>query len=63
MSNDQTYHAANAVQYRAKAAELASTVRTTRSLKQGSEARKSQQAYAMLADNEEWLAKNSDKVV
>jgi hypothetical protein len=48
--------------YRAKAAELADKIRTVRSLKQGSEARKSQKAYAALADNEDWLAKNADKL-
>jgi len=37
-------------------------VRTVRSLKQGSEARKSQKAYAALADNENWLAANADKL-
>jgi hypothetical protein len=55
-------HAENAEAYRGRAAELAQTVRTTRSLKHGSEARKSQKAYATLADNEDWLAKNADKL-
>jgi hypothetical protein len=32
-------------------------------LKQGSEARKSQKAYTTLAENEDWLAKNDDKLV
>ena len=62
MSSDAKTHVENAKAYRAKATELAETVRTTRSLRQGSEARKSQKAYAALADNEEWLAQNSDKV-
>ena len=38
------------------------TVRTVRSLKQGSDARKKQKAYDALADNEDWLAKNGDKL-
>ncbi|MGB9369415.1 MAG: hypothetical protein WCE79_25745 [Xanthobacteraceae bacterium] len=62
MTEDEKTHADNAKAYREKAAELAETVRTTRSLKEGSEARKSQKAYATLADNEDWLAKNADKV-
>ena len=62
MIDDEKTHTKNAEGYRAKAAELAETVRTTRSLKQGSEARKSQKAYTTLADNEDWLAKNADKV-
>ena len=62
MTSDDKTHAENAKAYREKAAELAETVRTTRSLKQGSDARKSQKAYATLADNEDWLAQNSDKV-
>jgi hypothetical protein len=49
--------------YRAKAAECADIVRTTRSLRQGSDARQSERAYAALADNEQWLAENADKVV
>jgi len=62
MSDDEKTHTENAEAYRAKAAEAAETVRTVRSLKQGSEARKSQKAYKALADNEDWLAKNADKV-
>ena len=46
-----------------KAAEAGERVRIVRSLKQGSEARKSQKAYATLADNEDWLANNADKLV
>lgn len=61
MSDEKT-HAENAKAYRAKAAALAETVPTTRSLQQSSEARKSQKAYAALADNEDWLAQNADKV-
>ena len=63
MADDEKTHTENAETYRAKAAEAAETVRTVRSLKQGSEARKSQKAYTTLADNEDWLAKNADKLV
>lgn len=63
MTGNESEHAKNARTYRAKAAELAEAVRTTRSLREGSDARRSQQAYAALADNEEWLAKNADKIV
>ena len=62
MTDDEKTHTENAQAYREKAAELGETIRTTRSLKQGSEARKSQKAYTTLADNEDWLAKNADKV-
>ena len=62
MSSDEKAHTENAQAYREKAAELAETVRATRSLKQGSAARKSQTAYTTLAENEDWLAKNADKV-
>jgi hypothetical protein len=63
MAEDETTHTQNAAAYRAKAAEAGETVRTVRSLKQGSEARKSQKAYTTLAENEDWLAKNDDKLV
>ena len=62
MTDDKKTHTQNAEAYREKAAELAETMRTVRSLKQGSEARKSQKAYTALADNEDWLAKNADKL-
>ena len=63
MTDDEKTHTENAEAYRAKAAEAGEKVRTVRSLKQGSEARKSQKAYATLAENEDWLAKNDDKLV
>jgi len=63
VTDDKKTHTQNAEAYRAKAAEAAETVRTVRSLKQGSEARKSQKAYTTLAENEDWLAKNDDKLV
>ncbi len=62
MTGDEKTHVENAQGYREKAAELAETARTARSLKQGGEARKSQKAYTTLADNEDWLAQNADKV-
>jgi hypothetical protein len=62
MTDDEKTHTKNAEAYRVKAAEAAETVRTVRSLKQGSDARKSQKAYTALAENEDWLAKNGDKL-
>jgi hypothetical protein len=62
MNRDQEDYAASAKRYRAQAAELADLVRTTRSLRQGSEARRRQKAYTALAENEEWLAGNADKL-
>ena len=63
MGKDQTSHTENAREYRSKAAACAETARTTRSLKQRSEARKSEKAYMKLAENEDWLAKNSEKLM
>ena len=63
MGKDHTSHTENAQEYRSKAAACAETARTARSLKQGGEARKREQAYVQLAENEDWLAKNSDKLV
>lgn len=62
MRKDQVNHAENAREYRSKAGACAETVRTTRSLREGSEARKSQKAYNTLAENEDWLAKNAEKL-
>lgn len=53
----------NAKRFREQAAESAQLVRTTRSLRQGSEARRRQKAYSALAENEEWLAGHADKLV
>jgi hypothetical protein len=61
MSQDRNDHIGNAREYRSKAADCA--VHTTPSLSQGNEARRSEKAYAALADNEGWLAKNSEKLV
>ena len=63
MSKDRTRHTESAQQFRQKAAACAETVRTTPSLQQGSEARRSERAYVMLAENADWLAKNSEKLV
>ncbi len=62
MSGTEKNYTDNARAYRVKAAEFGEKMRTIRSLKQGSEARKSQKAYTTLADNEDWLAKNADKL-
>lgn len=62
MSSAKTTHTHNARAYRVKAAQLAEKMRTVGSLKQRSEARDSQKAYTTLADNEDWLAKNADKL-
>jgi hypothetical protein len=61
MSNDRADHAANAAGYRARAADCEAAVRAG-TPEQGRDARKSQRALTMLADNEDWLAKNSDKL-
>ncbi len=63
MGKEKTNHTESAQEYRSKAAACAETVRTTRSLKQGSDARKSEKAYMELAENEDWLAKNSEKLI
>lgn len=62
IGNDQEDHAESAKRFRAKAAESEGLVRTTRSLREGGEARRRQKAYTALAENEEWLAGNSDKL-
>jgi hypothetical protein len=63
MSKSRNDHIGNAQGYRSKAADCAETVHTTPSRSQGNEARRREKAYAALADNEEWLAKNSEKLV
>lgn len=62
MSNDAANHSANAEGYRAKAAECASTVVVAPSPEKRSDAQKSERAYVTLAENEDWLAANSDKL-
>ena len=62
MDSDREDHVESAKQFRAKAAEAQGLVRTTRSLREGGEARRRQKAYTALAENEEWLAGNLDKL-
>jgi hypothetical protein len=50
-------------QYRAKADEYRGYLNASRSPAEAREFRNLQQTYAVLADNEEWLALNSDKIV
>ena len=50
-------------QYRAKAAEYKGLLADPRSPAETSEFRNLEQAYATLADNEEWLALNASKIV
>ena len=61
MTVDEKTHTANAEVYRAKAAELAETVRTVR-VEAGQRRAQESKAYTALADNEDWLAKNTDKL-
>lgn len=63
IADDRMRHAENAREYRSKAAACAEIVRTTTSLKRGAEAREKQRSYMELAQNEDWLADNSDKLV
>jgi hypothetical protein len=63
VTNDRMHHAEKAREYRSKAAACAEIVRTTTSLKRGAEARKKQRSYMDLAENEDWLADNSEKLV
>jgi hypothetical protein len=52
-----------AKQYRAKAAEYRGLLADPRSPAEASEFRNLEQTYTMLADNEEWLALNADKII
>lgn len=63
IDRDRENYFESAKRFREKAMELAHLVRTTRSLRQGSEARRQQKAYNALAENEEWLAGHADKLV
>ena len=62
IDRDRESYLESARRFREQAAELAHLVRTTRSLRQGSEARRRQKAYKALAENEEWLAGHADKL-
>jgi hypothetical protein len=52
-----------AKQYRAKAAEERDLLDAPCSPAEASEFRNLKQVYAIVADNEEWLARNADKIV
>ena len=49
-------------QYRAKAAEYTGTLDNLRSPSEAREYRRLEQTYTVLADNEDWLVRNADKV-
>jgi hypothetical protein len=51
-----------AEQYRAKAAECMGALDNPRSPSEAKEYRRLEQTYRALADNEEWLVRNADKV-
>jgi hypothetical protein len=51
-----------AEQYRAKAAEYTGALDNPGSLSEAKEYRRLEQTYLVLADNEEWLVRNADKV-
>jgi rubrerythrin len=52
-----------AKQYRAKAAEYREYLNASRSPAETSEFRNLEQTYTTLANNEEWLALNADKII
>src|SRR6266481_684952 len=49
-------------QYRAKAAQYTQLLKTTRSPAETREFRKLEQSYLTLAENEEWMADNREKI-
>ena len=51
-----------AKQYRAKAAEFAELLKTTNSPAEAREFRKLEQSYLTLAENEDWMAANLEKI-
>ena len=51
-----------AEQYRAKAAEYTGALDNPRSPSEAKEYRRLEQTYRALADNEEWLVRNADKI-
>ena len=51
-----------AKQYRAKAAEFAELLKTTSSPAEAREFRKLEQSYLTLAENEDWMAANLEKI-
>ena len=52
-----------AKQFRAKAAESAKSLKHTDVASEVSEFQRSQQSFSELADNEDWLARNFDKMI
>lgn len=52
-----------AKQYRAKAAEYKESFENSCSLDEAQDYRRLEQTYLALADNEEWLVRNADKVL
>jgi|1186.fasta_scaffold734749_2 hypothetical protein len=56
-------HQSNAREYRAEAAAFGETVKTSKSLRDGSRARQQQKAYTTFAEHEEWLAGTLDHLV
>jgi hypothetical protein len=53
----------NAQDYRAKSAEFARRAREATSLKDMKEFRERAQAFTNLAENEEWVVANPDKII
>ena len=53
----------NAQDYRVKSAEFARRARDSTSLKDMREFRQRAQAFTNLAENEEWLVANPDKII
>ena len=63
MNTEKNQHTASAEGYREKAAESADIARTAESSQAATSAGKSEKAYAAMAENEEWLAKNGGRTV
>jgi hypothetical protein len=63
MSKSQAQHAESARNYRDQATASAQAAKAAASPKQGNDARNSEKAYISLAENEEWLAENAQRVV
>jgi hypothetical protein len=53
----------NSREYRAKAAQAGDSARQSKSLKDIREFRRLQQSCVVLAENEEWLESNHDKLI
>ncbi len=63
MNTEKNPHAESAEGYRDKAAESAETSRTADSSAKAKSADKREKAYTTMAENEDWLAQNGDKIV